>query len=164
MSVWDSIKDTVGSVAPIAGSLLGGPAGGAVGSLIASALGVDNTPDAVAAAIKADPDAAIKLRQIEAQLEQTRLEVRGQAVQAEAKGESWLQRNWRPLTMVWFSALIGGHWFGFTPDNLSDEAVLSLFGLIKLGLGGYVLGRSAEKITKELSGSGGSGLLGKVFK
>jgi hypothetical protein len=39
--------------------------------------------------------------------------------------------------------------------------VLSLFGLIKLGLGGYVLGRSAEKITKELSGSG---LLGKVFK
>jgi len=63
--------------------------------------------------------------------------------------------------MVWFSALIGGHWFGVTPDNLSDEAVLSLFGLIKLGLGGYVLGRSAEKITKELSGSG---LLGKVFK
>ena len=161
MSVWDSIKDTVGSVAPIAGSLLGGPAGGAVGSLIASALGVDNTPDAVAAAIKADPDAAIKLRQIEAQLEQTRLEVRGQVVQAEAKGESWLQRNWRPLTMCWFSALIGGHWFGVTPDNLSDEAVLSLFGLIKLGLGGYVLGRSAEKITKELSGSG---LLGKVFK
>jgi len=161
MSVWDSIKDTVGSVAPIAGSLLGGPAGGAVGSMLASALGVDNTPDAVAAAIKSDPQAAVKIREIEAQLEQTRLEVRGQAVQAEAKGESWLQRNWRPLTMVWFSALIGGYWFGYTPDNLSDEAVLSLFGLIKLGLGGYVIGRSAEKITKEISGSG---LLGKMLK
>jgi len=161
MSAWESIKETVGSVAPMAGALLGGPAGGAVGSMIASALGVENNPDSVAKAIREDPQAAIKLRQIEAQLEQTRLEVRGQAVQAEATGESWLQRNWRPLTMVWFSALIGGYWFGFTPDNLSNEAVLSLFGLIKLGLGGYVIGRSAEKITKELSGSG---LLGKILK
>jgi uncharacterized membrane protein YeaQ/YmgE (transglycosylase-associated protein family) len=154
MSVWDSIKDTVGSVAPIAGSLLGGPAGSAVGSMVASALGVSSTPDAVAAAIKSDPQAAIKIRQIEAQLEQTRLEVRGQAIQAEATGESWLQRNWRPLTMIWFSILLGGYWFGYTPENLSEEAILSLFGLIKLGLGGYVLGRSAEKITKEFSGSG----------
>ena len=161
MSAWESIKETVGSVAPIAGALLGGPAGGAVGDMIASALGVDKNPDSVAKAIRADPQAAIKLRQIESQLEQTRLEVRGQAVQAEANGESWLQRNWRPLTMVWFSALIGGYWFGYTPDNLSEEAVLSLFGLIKLGLGGYVIGRSAEKITKEISGSG---LLGKMLK
>ena len=160
MSVWDSIKDTVGSVAPIAGSLLGGPAGGAVGSMLASALGVDNTPDAVANAIKTDPQAAIKIRQIEAQLEQTRLEVRGQAVQAEATGESWLQRNWRPSTMIWFSFLVGAYWFGYTPENLSEEAVLSLFGLIKLGIGGYVIGRSAEKITKEISGSG---LLGKIL-
>ena len=161
MSVWDSIKDTVGSVAPMAGSMLAGPAGGAVGSMLASALGVDNTPDAVAAAIKSDPQAAVKIREIEAQLEQTRLEVRGQAVQAEASGESWLQRNWRPLTMVWFSFLVGAYWFGYTPEKLSDAAVLSLFGLIKLGLGGYVIGRSAEKITKEISGSG---LLGKILK
>jgi hypothetical protein len=161
MSAWESIKETVGSVAPIAGALLGGPAGGAVGAMIASALGVDKNPDSVAKAIRSDPQAAIKLRQIESQLEQTRLEVRGQAVQAEANGESWLQRNWRPLTMVWFSALIGGYWFGYTPDNLSEEAVLSLFGLIKLGLGGYVIGRSAEKITKEISGSG---LLSKMLK
>ena len=161
MSAWESIKETVGSIAPLAGTLLGGPAGGAVGAMLASALGVNNSPDAVAEAISADPQAAIKLRQIESQLEQTRLEVRGQVVQAEATGESWLQRNWRPLTMVWFSALIGGYWFGYTPDNLSDEAVLSLFGLIKLGLGGYVIGRSAENITKSAAGSG---LLGKILK
>ena len=154
MSAWDKIRNVVGSVAPMAGSMLAGPAGGAVGSMLASALGVDNTPDAVAAAIKSDPQAAVKIRQIEAQLEQTRLEVRGQAIQAEATGESWLQRNWRPLTMIWFSILLGGYWFGYTPENLSEEAILSLFGLIKLGLGGYVLGRSAEKITKEFSGSG----------
>lgn len=154
MSAWESIKDTVANIAPMAGTLLGGPAGGAVGGLIASALGVKNDPDEVARAIQSDPQAALKLRQVEMQLEQTRLEVRGQAVQAEAKGESWLQRNWRPLMMLWFGGLIGGYWFGYTPENLSEEAILSLFGLIKLGLGGYVLGRSAEKITKEISGSG----------
>ena len=43
---------------------------------------------------------------------------------------------------------------------LPAKAVLSLFGLIKLGLGGYVIGRSAEKITKEISGSG---LLGNIL-
>lgn len=161
MSAWESIKDTVASIAPVAGSLLGGPAGGAIGGLIASALGVENDPDAVARAIKTDPDAALKLKEVEMQLEQTRLEVRGQAIQAEAKGESWMQRNWRPLMMLWFGALIGGYWFGYTPENLSEDAILSLFGLIKLGLGGYVLGRSAEKITKELSGSG---LLAKLTK
>lgn len=154
MSAWESIKDTVASIAPLAGSLLGGPAGGAVGGLIASALGVKNDPDEVAKAIQFDPQAALKLRKVEVQLEQTRLEVRGQAVQAEASGESWLQRNWRPLMMIWFGGLIGGYWFGYTPENLSEDAILSLFGLIKLGLGGYVLGRSAEKITKEISGSG----------
>ena len=159
--MWEKIKDTVASVAPVAGSLLGGPAGGAVGGLIASALGVDNDPDEVAKAIRTDPAAALKLKQVEMQLEQTRLEVRGQVIQAEARGESWLQRNWRPLIMMFFAVLIGGHWFGYTPENLSEDAVLSLFGLIKLGLGGYVLGRSAEKITKELSGSG---LLSKVIK
>ena len=161
MSAWESIKDTVASIAPMAGTLLGGPAGGAVGGLIASALGVKNDPDEVARAIQSDPQAALKLRQVEMQLEQTRLEVRGQAVQAEAKGESWLQRNWRPLMMLWFGGLIGGYWFGYTPENLSEDAILSLFGLIKLGLGGYVLGRSAEKITKEISGSG---LLAKLTK
>lgn len=152
--MWEKIKDTVARVAPVAGSLLGGPAGGAVGGLIASALGVDNDPDAVASAIKTDPNAALKLKQVEMQLEQTRLEVRGDVIKAEANGESWLQRNWRPLMMIWFGILVGGYWFGYTPELLSDEAVLSLFGLIKLGLGGYVLGRSAEKITKEISGSG----------
>ena len=161
MSAWESIKDTVGSVAPIAGALLGGPAGGAIGGMIASALGVNDDPDSVELAIKTDPNAALKLKQVEMQLEQTRLEVRGEVIRSEAQGESWLQRNWRPLIMIFFAVLIGGYWFGYTPENLSEEAILSMFGLIKLGLGGYVLGRSAEKITKEVSGSG---LLQKMMK
>lgn len=77
------------------------------------------------------------------------LESATKIILAEANGESWLQRNWRPLMMVWFAVLVGAHWFGFTPENLSEEAVDKLFTIIQLGVGGYIVGRSAEKVVKE---------------
>lgn len=63
---WNDLAATVGKAAPILGTLLGGPAGAAVGSIIASALGTGNQPEDVSAAIQADPSAMIKLREIEA--------------------------------------------------------------------------------------------------
>jgi hypothetical protein len=71
-----------------------------------------------------------------------------QVVIAEASGESWLQRNWRPLTMLSFVGLIAAHWLGFTAPNLSEGQSLALLDIVKVGLGGYVLGRSAEKVAK----------------
>lgn len=68
---------------------------------------------------------------------------------AEAGGESWLQRNWRPLLMLWFAGLIGAHWLGFTAPNLSENIIQSLLDIVQLGVGGYVIGRSAEKIVRE---------------
>lgn len=68
---------------------------------------------------------------------------------AEAKGESWLQRNWRPVLMLWFAGLIGAHWMGFTAPNISDEVLNSLLDIVKIGIGGYVIGRSTEKVFKE---------------
>ena len=62
---WSEIKGIVGNFAPLVGTALGGPAGAAIGSMVSNALGVDNTPEAVAEAIKSDPQAAIKLRQFE---------------------------------------------------------------------------------------------------
>ncbi|NWO05552.1 MAG: hypothetical protein HLX50_07570 [Alteromonadaceae bacterium] len=158
---WDGVRNIVSKSAPLLGTALGGPAGGAIGGAIAAVLGVENSPDAIEAELRKDPAALLKLKGLEADLERARIETRGQVVQAEAQGESWLQRNWRPLTMIWFSVLIGGYWFGYTPPNLSEAAVLSLFGLMKLGLGGYVIGRSAEKITQHATGSG---LLDKFIK
>lgn len=158
---WDNVKSAISTAAPLLGTALGGPAGGAIGGAIAGLLGVENSPEAVEAELRNNPEALLKLRGLEADLERARIEMRGQVVQAEAKGESWLQRNWRPLTMLWFGVLIGGYWFGHTPPNLSEESILSLFGLMKLGLGGYVIGRSAEKITQHATGSG---LLEKLVK
>lgn len=69
-------------------------------------------------------------------------------ITAEAQGESWLQRNWRPLLMLWFAGLVGAHWLGFTPPNLPSDVVINLLDIVQVGVGGYVLGRSAEKVTK----------------
>lgn len=67
---------------------------------------------------------------------------------AEAGGESWLQRNWRPLTMLWFVGLVGAYWLGLAPEYLiNNPAVVGdLFGIVQVGLGGYVVGRTAEKV------------------
>lgn len=61
---WRDVAGTVGKAAPILGTLLGGPAGAAVGALVASALGTGSEPSDVAAAL-GNPDAAVKLRELE---------------------------------------------------------------------------------------------------
>lgn len=62
---WADLKPIVAKAAPVVGTLIGGPAGAAVGGIVAAALGVDSTPEAVARAIQNDPDAAIKLAQLQ---------------------------------------------------------------------------------------------------
>ncbi|MEO9648833.1 MAG: 3TM-type holin [Roseobacter sp.] len=73
-----------------------------------------------------------------------------QIITAEAQGESWLQRNWRPMLMIWFAVLVGAYWFGMTPPNLSEDRIGDLFQLVQIGVGGYIVGRSGEKIAKQL--------------
>jgi hypothetical protein len=67
-------------------------------------------------------------------------------VTAEASSSNWLAASWRPITMLTFLALVVGDTFGMFATPLRDEAWV----LLKLGLGGYVVGRSGEKIAKVL--------------
>lgn len=53
-----------------------------------------------------------------------------------------LKQAWRPITMLTFLALVVADSFGLLATPLSSEAWV----LLKLGLGGYVVGRSVEKI------------------
>ena len=70
-------------------------------------------------------------------------------VLAEAQGHSWLQRNWRPVTMLTFVALVAAKWLGFTAPGVTEAVEMELMRLIQLGLGGYIVGRSVEKGIKE---------------
>ena len=80
--------------------------------------------------------------------ETTELQSATSVITAEATSGNVLAASWRPITMLTFVALIVAHWLGFTADNLPDEQVLALLDIVKVGLGGYVLGRSGEKIAK----------------
>lgn len=71
-------------------------------------------------------------------------------VRAEAQSESWLAASWRPITMLTFVALIVAKWFGLTVDGITPEMELELMELIQIGLGGYVAGRTAEKIVPQI--------------
>ena len=78
--------------------------------------------------------------------EATIIKEQASIVRAEAASKSWLARNWRPLTMLTFVLLVVLHWLGVTDKNISEDEALALFGLIKVGLGGYVVARTTEKI------------------
>lgn len=65
-------------------------------------------------------------------------------ISAEAKSDHWIVASWRPITMLTFLPLILLDSFGMLPFPLRDEAWI----LLQLGIGGYVVGRSGEKIAK----------------
>ncbi|NOU53118.1 hypothetical protein HG263_21695 [Pseudoalteromonas sp. JBTF-M23] len=69
------------------------------------------------------------------------LAAQSQIITAEAKGESRLQRCWRPITMLTFLVLIVLDSFGLLTFRLSEQA----WELLQLGIGGYVIGRTVEK-------------------
>lgn len=70
------------------------------------------------------------------------ISLKSSLISSEASGDSWLQRNWRPITMLSFLCLVIFDSFGLLSFRLSSDA----WTLLKIGLGGYVVGRSAEKI------------------
>ena len=72
-------------------------------------------------------------------------------ITAEAKSQSSLARNWRPITMLVFVAIIFNNYLLFPYIQLFGGTAVQLaipddmWDLLKLGITGYILGRSAEK-------------------
>jgi len=79
------------------------------------------------------------------------LEAAASIIVAEAGGESWLQRNWRPMLMCLFGAIVANNYIiGPYLEHFIGEAVIldlppDMWELLKIGVGGYVIGRSTEK-------------------
>jgi len=72
-------------------------------------------------------------------------------INTEAASQHWLAANWRPLLMLTFGALIVARWFGWAAPNLSEAEYLKLWGIVELGIGGYVVGRSVEKVAPTIA-------------
>jgi len=78
---------------------------------------------------------------------------------AEIQGDSWLQRAWRPITMLVFVFIILNNYvivpyvsaFGGTVPSL--EIPNGMWALLNVGIGGYIVSRGAEKIVKSRNGA-----------
>lgn len=101
--------------------------------------------------------AAAKLKVLELQQtgELKQLETAASVVISEAQGEGWLQKNWRPITMLTFVFIVANNYIIYPYLSLFwDKAPIlplpdHLWKLLELGITGYILGRSGEKIAKE---------------
>ena len=122
---WKKLGVRVAKIgAPLLGGALGGPGGAAIGSIVASLFGVDNDPGAIYQAVQSDPQAAVKLRELELnhkerleelQVERARIDMEerlgtirqiNETMRAESKSEHWIQYSWRPVNGYAFAAAI----------------------------------------------------------
>lgn len=93
-SIWGRIGRLAGAAAPILGGMLGGPAGAAMGGAVARALGVPNDPDHIEQALRTDPNAAVKLAELEASLEQAKIQAqRDERLAIEETHQAALNQN-----------------------------------------------------------------------
>lgn len=96
-------------------------------------------------------EAQLKLLDIQQNGELKLIEQQASVIIAEAKSESWLARNWRPVTMLTFVSIIANNYIiapylhAFGATNVILDIPPKMWGLMELGLGGYVVGRTVEK-------------------
>jgi len=114
---WSTVGKSILKAAPMVGGLLLGPPGAALGAtvnMVASALGVEPSPDVIMESIK-DPEKLLELKKLEItnrtdlirmQTESTvqimaeetkRIQAVNITMQKEAQSEHWLQYAWRPI-------------------------------------------------------------------
>jgi len=160
---WKNVASMVSKAAPMLGTLVGGPVGGAAGTavkLIADALGVEETPDAIEAEIRANPDALLKLKEIEAssKVELERLfleqEIARLADVSDARSRQ-IERDVNLYVLAW--TVVAG-FFGLmallcfkAPPSGSNGVVFMLFGALATGFGQvlqYFFGSSKSSADK----------------
>jgi hypothetical protein len=142
---WDKIKGYVAPVAPMIGTLVAGPAGGTVGTMIASALGVEDKPEAILEHLENNPDAVLKIKELElthkTRLEELTLEEtkahladtqNARAAEIErmkAGGDNKFMYYLAAAIVLGFFAVIAGLYFKAIPDSSRDVAYLLLGAL-----------------------------------
>lgn len=79
------------------------------------------------------------------------LESKKDVIISETTGHSWLQRNWRPITMLVFVYIIAHNFIIAPLFNLKYLPIPpDMWGLLKIGMGGYIFGRTVEKVAPSM--------------
>lgn len=183
---WKEIGKTVGSVAPVLGTVLGGPVGaiaGAAGAMIAALCGddVEPTPQAVNQALKANPELMLEIKVLEASYQNRLLDWQekqinadlhkfktvNQTMQIETKGEDSWTRRWRPywgfMSANAFCIVAGlCCWIAFDAVKRGDPSALNMIPQMVtsfatlFGIPGAILGVASWHRGKMQRENGGS--------
>jgi len=118
------------------------------GSVVKDLLtGLDNLFTSKEEKIKAENVIKQILIQKELELQKMQTEI----IIAEAKG-NWIQRSWRPILMLAFGFIVIYVKFIAPLFDLRIPVLENEFwNLLQLGIGGYVIGRTGEKMMKTYS-------------
>lgn len=135
------------NVAPALATAALGPAGGLVVKAISEKLGVENSEAAVTEALTANPELALKLKEIDTrqfEIEQNNLTER---LKADMTSDSWLSKNIRPMTLMYI--LVAYLLLAILDASIIDIAdsfveLLGQWGMLVMSF--YFGGRTLEKI------------------
>ncbi len=119
------------------------------GSVVKDLLGgLDNLFTSKEEKIKAENVIKQILIQKELELQKMQTEI----IVAEAKG-NWMQRSWRPILMLSFGFIIIYTKFisQLSSHLITPELEPEFWNLLQIGIGGYVIGRTGEKMMKSYS-------------
>ncbi len=143
----DSLLSILKSAAPALATAVAGPMGGMAVKAIADKLGVPASIGEVTKALEANPELALKLKEIDTRAFEAETKAVSERWQADMASDSWLSKNIRPMTLIYIltaylaMALLDGAGFKIA------EAYVTLLGQWgMLVMGAYFGGRTLEKL------------------
>ncbi len=180
----DVAKQVIALGAPILGTALGGPLGGAAGKILAEVVGAASaTPRDVSAALPSCPVDRIAEAEnrwadairAEAEAQRTSVAETQQTIRAEIASDDLVQRWWRPFYAVeltlecaaLWAVLVHEFWTGDLQTInalVAATALLVAYWGFRFGvLGVYISGRTREKVSA-VTGQDAPGPLGQLAK
>lgn len=162
MSFSDSAKKVIGTVAPMLGTVLGGPLGGLAGSALAKALGTDDPKAQEAMITSADPGVLLKLKEAENELQEhmRQLDIDEEKLRfddtASARAREIAVKDHTPMILAFsvtagFFSVLGWMLNKGIPPNGGGEALLVMLGSLGTawaGIVAYYFGSSAGSASK----------------
>lgn len=143
MSFWSELGDTVAKAAPLLGGAIGGPGGAALGKMVASVFGVDaDDPEAIQTAINNDPEATIKLREIETRHRQKLEELALERHRADLEAET--ERHQASQKTIQTEAKHGTEYVKETRPKIARLSGYATVGYILAAEAAKLLGTFAE--------------------
>jgi hypothetical protein len=136
--------------APALATAVMGPMGGMAVKAIADKLGVPASIETVTQALQANPDLALKLKEIDTKVFEVETKAVTERWQADMASDSWLSKNIRPMTLVYILtayvlfALLDGAGYKISESYVN---LLGQWGMLVMTA--YFGGRTIEKVMEK---------------